>query len=132
MKITIYELVGLVINGKAPRQIKYSNRIYDYNEKQEDYECFIVNYYDYLLDNTNTFQQFNNEVEIIEEEFEDIEQETEIQLLKVYQEYLENNFTVTMTNIISDIEAIFNETNDKINQLIKNQKLIIEKIGENK
>ena len=65
-----------------------------------------------------------------EEEFEDIEEEKEIELYKTYQEYLEDNFSVTMANIISEIEAIFNETNDKINQLIKNQKKIIQKLNK--
>ena len=68
--------------------------------------------------------------EPIEEEFEDIEEEKEIELYKIYQDYLESNFTVTMSNIISEIEAIFNETNDKINQLIKNQKKIIQKLNK--
>lgn len=111
MKITIYELVGLVINGKAPRQIKYSNRIYDYNEKQEDYECFIVNYYDYLLDNTNTFQQFNNEVEIIEED-------KNIKKLKI--EHMENN---------PSNKYVVNEFGTKC-FLTKHSKILADKINE--
>lgn len=111
MKITIYELVGLVINGKAPRQIKYSNRIYDYNEKQEDYECFIVNYYDYLLDNTNTFQQFNDEVEIIEED-------KDIEKLKI--EHMENN---------PSNKYVVNEFGTKC-FLTKHSKILADKINE--
>lgn len=63
MKITMYELSGMIKNGKAPRKIKYDDEIWNYKEgtnryisENEDY-CFGSIYFDDL----------NEEVEIIEE-----------------------------------------------------------------
>ena len=72
MKITIYELLGLVKDGKAPKKIKYSNAELKYNEGCEDY----YNYYDkglfeYKFGKCKNF--LNDEVEIIEEEPKKIE-----------------------------------------------------------
>lgn len=33
MKITIYELLGLVKDGKAPKKIKYKNNIFYFDKK---------------------------------------------------------------------------------------------------
>ena len=62
MKITIYELIRLVKEGKAPKKIGYLGYLYEYDEKQEDYEAFWIDHYDYLLDGINIFSQFENEV----------------------------------------------------------------------
>ena len=37
MKITFYELLGLVKDGKAPKKIKYNNIELEYSEENEDY-----------------------------------------------------------------------------------------------
>ena len=42
-KITIYELMGLIKDGKAPKEIKYDNIILEYDEFAQDYKansCF--------------------------------------------------------------------------------------------
>lgn len=70
MKITLYELIGLIINGKAPRQIKYYSYIYEYDEDKEDYECFKIDHYEYIFVNLTYLSDLNNEIEIIEEEKE--------------------------------------------------------------
>ena len=57
-------------------------------------------------------------------------EEKEIELYKTHQDYLENKAPIAMANIISDIEAIFNENNDKINALIRNQKKILERLDK--
>ena len=36
MKITMYELLGLVKDGKAPKKIKFRNEIYEYINNIED------------------------------------------------------------------------------------------------
>lgn len=36
MKITIYELLGLVKEGKAPKKIKFRNEIYEYENHIKD------------------------------------------------------------------------------------------------
>lgn len=67
MKITIYKLLRLINDGKAPKKIKYDDIVLEYNEEIEDY-----NYYDgkglfeYKFENCKNF--LNDEVEIIDDE----------------------------------------------------------------
>ena len=37
MKITLYELLGLIKDGKAPKKIKYDGTIYEYSENDDFY-----------------------------------------------------------------------------------------------
>ena len=70
MKITIYELLGMVKDGKAPKKIKYDNGLYTFNEKKDNYyenETCSINW-DYV-----SLHCLNETVEIIEEEPRDIE-----------------------------------------------------------
>lgn len=64
MKITIYELLGLVKDGKAPRKINYNYTTYEYDEDN----CF---YYHQGLSLYRRFIEYgnclDNKVEIIEE-----------------------------------------------------------------
>ena len=63
--ITIYELLGLVKDGKAPDKIKYGNYYCYYNkEKNEyvDYAGVSIFAWDYVVMNS-----LNNTVEIIED-----------------------------------------------------------------
>lgn len=62
MKITIYELLGLIKDDKAPKKIKYNNDIYEY----EDCDYFDINR-GYLFDRYNVSSILNDEVEILEE-----------------------------------------------------------------
>ena len=70
MKITIYELLGLIKDGKAPIKIKYNDKFWYYSDLTQDYYSYINNN-NYLLGGlfkdltTNTF--INDEVEIIKE-----------------------------------------------------------------
>ena len=89
MKITIYELLGLVKDGKAPKKIKYNGDIY-FLESDEIFEFFTYKTIDYNKFNTdgerlgkalfldNHYMHLYDEVEIIEEDkkisFEKIEQ----------------------------------------------------------
>ena len=66
MKITFYELLELVKDGKAPKKIKYNNIELEYSEECEDY----YNYYgqglfEYKFSNCINF--LNDYAEIIEE-----------------------------------------------------------------
>ena len=76
MKITMYELLGLVKDGKAPKKIKFRNEIYEYEnyikdsfidyvgiEKETD-EVFYLSSY---IGNNYISNIFTDEVEIIEE-----------------------------------------------------------------
>lgn len=78
MKITIYELLGLVKEGKAPK-IKYDNHNWKYNTKDKWFDDIDRN--DWCKTHFG-FCELNDEVEIIEEEKEieklDIKQEKNI------------------------------------------------------
>lgn len=63
MKITMYELLGMLKDGKAPKKIKYNGRIYNY----EDSDYFASDC-GYLFDRYNVSGILNNEVEILEAE----------------------------------------------------------------
>ena len=89
MKITIYELLGLVKDSKAPKKIKYNGDIY-FLESNAIFEFFMYKTIDYNKFNTdgerlgkalfldNHYMHLYDEVEIIEEDkkisFEKIEQ----------------------------------------------------------
>ena len=76
MKITMYELLGLVKDGKAPKKIKFRNEIYEYENhikdgfidyvgiEKEDNEAFYLSSY---IGNNYINDIFTDEVEIIEE-----------------------------------------------------------------
>ena len=70
MKITVYELLGLIKDGKAPNKIKYNENIYYYDKSFMNYSCDLDDGDTlYLLEDTIEYlvMQFNYEVEIIEE-----------------------------------------------------------------
>lgn len=66
MKITFYELLGLVKDGKAPKKIKFGNIELEYDEKNEDYYSYYGGgLFEFKFSNCLNF--LNDEVEIIEE-----------------------------------------------------------------
>nr|DAE03681.1 MAG TPA: hypothetical protein [Siphoviridae sp. ctMYJ33] len=106
MKITIYELLGLVKDGKAPKKIAYNSVILEYAEGNEDYYSYYGRgLFEYKFTTCNDF--LNDEVEIIEEpkkiEYEQIEELT-------CNEY--------------DFEK------KTINSLIKNQRKLIDEVNK--
>ena len=64
MKTTIYKLLGMVVEGKAPNKIKYDGQEWKYNPIN-DYEG--IQYGGCLL-NQVTLDHLNDKVEILEEE----------------------------------------------------------------
>lgn len=66
MKITMYELLGLVKDGKAPKKIIYDDIVLIYDEEIKDYWCYCDKYlFEYKFAECNDF--LNDYVEIIEE-----------------------------------------------------------------
>ena len=66
MKITFYELLELVKDGKAPKEIKIGNIKLKYNEGCEDYYLYYgKGLFEYKFGNCKNF--LNDVVEIIEE-----------------------------------------------------------------
>ena len=74
MKITIYELLGLIKDGKAPKKIMYGNMTYHINYDYGDYESDIEEYrscdlkeHYYLFDEIDMIKSLNDEIEILED-----------------------------------------------------------------
>lgn len=112
MKITIYELLGLIKEGKAPKKIDYYGDIYvfagdDYSLNDERERWFITQY-DYVL---AKFMQ--EEVEIIEEEI--IEEEKEIEKLNLDTDELRGKEIVRSIDYL--LEGKINEIIDVINDM---------------
>lgn len=63
MKITMYELLGLIKDGKAPKEIKYENFVYSWVRKYKTYTRYDIPGKDLYITTNN----LNDEVEIIEE-----------------------------------------------------------------
>lgn len=68
--ITIYELLGLIKNGKSPKLIKYGNYLWEYKEQFDDY----FNDEEYLIG--NGFDSWNNAKDFLKEKLEIIEDKT--------------------------------------------------------
>ena len=67
MKITIYELIGLIKDGKAPEKIIYNNIDLKYDEENEDYfRYYGKGLFEYKF--TTCVDFLNDKVEIIEED----------------------------------------------------------------
>ena len=94
MKITMYELLGLVKDGKAPKKIKYENREYYLYENKSYLTTDKTRFFDKIY-----FSDLNIEIEILEE--------------KKIPEKLD---TLTYTN--RSTISILNEHRDKINKII--------------
>lgn len=65
MKITMYELLGLVKDGKEPKKIKYEYSIYELTPERNDYYC--KNEMRWFTNEINSLGVLSDYVEIIEE-----------------------------------------------------------------
>lgn len=111
MKITIYELLGMIKDGKAPRKIKYINSIWKYDKETKDY----FNNDLWLIYSMNSIGLTEREVEIIEEpqEHKIPEKLTETTLygVPILNKKELSNITLTNKRDIVDIK-------DKINEIL--------------
>ena len=120
MKITIYELLGLVKDSKAPKKIKTDTGIFKL-EVKDDQLCYRCNNsgiltFDYYIENN----KLNNEVEILEEP-------KKIEKIEMYQDEEGQYF---LNNRNSKIYIRCDETDfmvDKFNELIDEIKNLKEK-----
>lgn len=130
MKITMYELLGLVKDGKAPKKIKFRNEIYEYKNNIEDGFIDYVGieketntkFYlsSHIVDNYIS-DIFTDEVEIIEEPKKIEKLNTNIINANRYD--YDKNKEMTISNIAADILSIskvVNELIDEINKLNEN------------
>lgn len=103
MKITIYELLGLVKDGKAPKKIKYGNIKLEYDEDFTDYYKYCnKGFFEYKFTICNDF--LNEKVEIIEEP-------KKIEKCKNYEDFLE------IDDYIEHLKNKIDELIDEINNL---------------
>lgn len=117
MKITIYELLGLVKDGKAPKKIKTNTGIFklEIGYDQLRYRCNDggILTFDYYIENN----KLNNEVEIIEEE-KKIEKIEKLNLPSF--EELKNMSVAESYLVIAKEYDVLNELIDEINNLKEN------------
>ena len=119
-KITLYELLGLIKDGKAPKKIKWGAKILYFDTETNDYlfsekdEMYTDRFfYGWGCCNEKKSDWLNSYVRILDEEYEFID----IEELDGSIGYINwNSEAVVLTNAI--------------NKLIKNQKKIIERINK--
>ena len=70
-ELTIYELLGLIKDDKAPKKIKYEYLVYELTFERNDYYC--KQEMRWFTSEINSLGVLNNKVEIIEED-KDIEE----------------------------------------------------------
>ena len=124
MKITIYELLGLVKDGKAPKKIKYNGDIY-FLKSNAIFEFFMYKTIDYNKFNTdgerlgkalfldNHYMHLYDEVEILNEAKED-------KIQKIYHfktSLIQNEVEIFITKNLNQMVDKFNELIDEINNL---------------
>lgn len=122
MKITFYELLGLIKDGKAPKKIIYNNEVWELDDDNEyennNYDKSLLEKLFYEL---YTLDFINDKVEIIEEP-------KKIEKIEIYEDedghYFLNNrdkkiyIKCDETNFMVDK---FNELIDEINNLKEKQ-----------
>ena len=108
--ISIYELLGLIKDGKAPKKIKYENREYYLYDNKSYLSTDKTSFFDRIYFGEDYLRaELNDEIEILdEEEFEDINDEFES----------------------GDTAQVVMQLLNKIRPLIKNQKKIIERLNK--
>lgn len=104
MKITMYELLGLVKDGKAPKEIKYKNFVYGWIQKYKTYTRYDITGKDLYITTTN----LNDEVEIIEED-------KKIKKLEFEEGNIEDK--LFLARYITHNRAKINELIDEVNKL---------------
>lgn len=124
--ITIYELLRMIKNGKAPKTIKYDNYVYNFFKKDEDYIIENNDYDDYLIMglfmNFSTSKVLNTIVEIIEDndKLEKIkwgEKESRADYLRADEEIeILARRTETLKKKIAELVDHINELEEKLNE----------------
>lgn len=111
MKITIYELLGLIKDDKAPKTIKYDDYILTLRKQFNDY----WNDISYLI--TNGFEEWENSKNFLNETIEIIEEEKEIEKIDNEHDYYcytrYDSFENDIDKVLYLIQGI-NATNDRI------------------
>lgn len=123
----MYELLGLVKDGKAPKKIKYKDKIWKYIKSDKEY-LDTSNYIDALfscfIDGEYILNLINNEVEIIENQNIVDWPELHLEILK--------NTELTLAELKSQVVGIMKTQNEIIHKINKiketNQNMKIPKL----
>lgn len=120
MKITMYELLGLVKDGKAPKKILYNDIELEYDKDTKDY----YPYYDKYL-----FEfKFASCVDFLDDEVEIVEEDKKIEKLEPVRGSdlvdltsknvaLKNNSLIELCKTLKNMNNKINELIDEINNL---------------
>ena len=109
MKITIYELLGLIKDGKAPKKIKYKNNIYEYDGEIQNYCSPINMIWNFLIK--------EDIVALLDDEVEIIEKPKKIEKLNDKLGLFGDGNTQKIINELNYTRTIINELIDEINNL---------------
>lgn len=115
MKITIYELLGSVKDGKAPKKIKYKNNIYEYDGETQNYCSPINMIWDFLIK--------EDIVALLDDEVEIIEEPKKIEKIDLDGYYDDNSYCECKSEWCSSEDVLvvkINELIDEINNLKEN------------
>ncbi len=125
-EITIYELIGLIKDGKAPKKIKVDNEIYNFHKGMEtsyilgDNEDIELNF-NYYIENDLLNKK---DIEILPEENDEWEDIEEINIENDgHNDFIKNEHG-TKCGLTKHSKIIA----EKVNELIKNQQKIIERL----
>ena len=117
MKITIYELLGLIKDGKAPKTIIYRDKIWEYTTtvKGTGYQYYSPVYQEWKTLQSQVYLEecLNDEVEIIEEQ-------KKIKKLDLDGYYDDNSYCECKSKWYSSEDVLvvkINEIIDEINNL---------------
>ena len=123
MKITMYELLGLVKDGKAPQKIKYEYLIYELTSERNDYYC--KNEMRWFTNEINSLGLLNDYVEIIEEpkKIEKLElvRGSDLSDLTDKDMVLKNNALIELCKTLNNMNNKINELIDTVNELKRNK-----------
>lgn len=118
MKITIYDLLGMIKDGKAPKKIKVTGTIYEYDEESKFYFAHFKKYSVALggkEDEINLlYNVFNKNVEILDKAKKDKIEKIDVAWQNVFDEQAQQDFAKMTLNKI-------NELIDEVNKLKENK-----------
>lgn len=112
MIITVYELLGLIKDGKAPKKIKWENMEWNYDIENNEYFTKYKKYYwlfeEYIPNNVNFMNCLNDKVEILEED-------------KPIIEKINDFIGATDNELMFNIREIKNKLNEIIDHINKKE-----------
>lgn len=117
MKTTIYELLGLIKDGKAPKKIMYDEEVWELDEPTGNYFCEELKewFFEYYTSRRSIIGLLNDEVEILDEPKEDKIEKLEFDFKMADETDFVNKYPrisymiETQKNKINEIIEVINE-----------------------